>query len=94
MNSKSNKKEFLNKKRKPSSEDEDNSEKSLSEELDLNENKKQTDKNQSKSSSNKNSKNSEKYNDDILVGQDEVTLIVKNLFKKISLFIYLYNSQC
>lgn len=84
MSSKANKKDFLNKKRKQSNEDEENSEHNSSANLDLSEDNKQTSKNTSNKSSAKNSSKPEKYNEDILVGKDEVTLIVN----KLTYFIY------
>lgn len=76
MSSKANKKDFLNKKRKQVSEDEENSANNSSANLDLDEGEKSTTKN----AGSKNSSKGEKYNEDILVGKDEVTLIVNRHF--------------
>lgn len=80
MSSKANKKDFLNKKRKQTNEDEENSENNSSANLDLNEGDNSTSKTTGNKNNSKNSSKPEKYNEDILVGKDEVTLIVKDYF--------------
>jgi len=80
MSSKGNKKDFLNKKRKQISDEEENSEQNNSENLSLNDDEKLTNKNASGKLTSKNSGKPEKYNEDILVGKDEVTLIVNNIY--------------
>lgn len=78
MSSKANKKDFLNKKRKQANEEEEeNSENNSSVNLDLGEGDKSTSKNTGSKNNSKISSKSEKYNEDILVGKDEVTLIVR-----------------
>ena len=87
MSSKANTKDFLNKKRKQINENEENSENNSSANLDLNEEDKPTSKITSNKSSAKNSSKHEKYNEDIQVGKDEVTLTVINLKLKPFLLI-------
>ena len=77
MSSKANKKDFLNKKRKQSNEKEENSDNDSNENSDLVQEDKHANKNTGSKSNAKNSSKPEKYNEDILVGKDEVTLIVK-----------------
>lgn len=79
MSSKGNKKDFLNKKRKQSNEKEENSDNNSNDNLDLDEEEKSLKKNPGNKTNVKNTSNSEKYNDDILVGKDEVTLIVNKI---------------